>query len=61
LDQELAKQNRKLPEKINRQIDKNRDRLRLSVQDLLTTQWGPLAAKQLGLGDPQPAGPSSPP
>ncbi len=51
LDKELAKQNQKLPSKINRQIDKNRDKLRLSVQDLLTSQWGGLAAKQLGLGD----------
>jgi len=55
LDKELAKQNQKLPGKINRQIDKNRDKLRLSVQDLLTSQWGGLAAKQLGLGDNQPA------
>ena len=55
LDKELAKQNQKLPSKINRQIDKNRDKLRLSVQDLLTSQWGSMAAKQLGLGDNQPA------
>lgn len=55
LDKELAKQNQKLPGKINRQIDKNRDKLRLSVQDLLTSQWGSMAAKQLGLGDNQPA------
>jgi hypothetical protein len=48
----VAKQNAKLPDKINRQISKNRERLRLSVQDLLTSQWGPLAAKQLGLSDP---------
>jgi hypothetical protein len=51
LDKELAKQNQKLPSKINRQIEKNRDKLRLSVQDLLASQWGGLAAKQLGLGD----------
>jgi hypothetical protein len=51
LDKELAKQNQKLPSKINRQIDKNRDKLRLSIQDLLKSQWGGLAAKQLGLGD----------
>jgi hypothetical protein len=51
LDQELAKQNAKLPDKINRQIDRNRQQLRLSVQDLLATKWGPLAAKQLELGN----------
>jgi hypothetical protein len=53
LDRELAKQNEKLPSKINRQIDRNRDKLRLSVQDLLSSQWGALAARQLGLGVPQ--------
>jgi len=42
LDKELARQNEKLPDTINRQIDKNRQRLRLSVQDLLTTKWGSL-------------------
>lgn len=49
LDEELAKQNEKLPSKLNRQIGKNQDKLRLSVQDLLGSQWGSLAAKQLGL------------
>jgi hypothetical protein len=53
LDKEIAKLNGKLPSKINRQIDKNRDKLRLSVQDLLASQWGSLAAKQLGLGASQ--------
>ncbi len=52
LDREVAQQNARLPEKINRQIGKSRDRLRLSAQDLLTSQWGPLAAKQLGLSNP---------
>ena len=56
LDKELAKQNEKLPGKINRQIEKNRDQLRLSVQDLLTSRWGELAAKQLGLDDRQASG-----
>ncbi len=56
LDKELAKQNEKLPGKINRQIEKNRDQLRLSVQDLLTSRWGGLAAKQLGLDDRQASG-----
>ncbi len=58
LDKELAKQNEKLSSKINRQIDKNRDKLRLSFQDLLTSQWGELAAKQLGMGDGQGTGTS---
>ncbi len=61
LDREVAKQSAKLPDKINRQIGKNRERLRLSVQDLLTSQWGPLAAKQLGLSDPTSSGGTSPP
>ncbi len=56
LDRELNKQSARLPEKINRQIDKRRDRLRLSVQDLLASRWGPLAAQQLGLGDPAAGG-----
>ena len=56
VDRELAKQNARLPEKINRQIGKSRERLRLSAQDLLTSQWGPLAAKQLGLSDPASGG-----
>ncbi len=51
LDKELAKQNQKLPSKINRQIDKNRQKLRLSVHDVLASQWRGLAAKQLGLDD----------
>lgn len=56
LDREVAKQNAKLPEKINRQIGKNREQLRLSVQDLLTSHWGPLAAKQLGMNDTSSGG-----
>jgi len=50
LDREVAKQNAKLPEKINRQLEKNR--LRLSAQDVLTSRWGTLAAQQLGLDAP---------
>lgn len=49
LHKELARQNEKLPDKLNRQIDKNRPRLRLSVQDLLASKWGSLAAQQLQL------------
>lgn len=49
LERELHKQNEKLPNKINRQIDKSRDKLRLSVAELLASRWGGLAAKQLGL------------
>lgn len=56
LDRQIAKQNEKLPGKINRQIEKNRDHLRLSVQDLLTSRWGGLAAKQLGLDARQAGG-----
>lgn len=61
LDREVAKQNARLPEKINGQIGKRRERLRLSVQDLLTSQWGPLAAKQLGLSDLGSGGSSAKP
>lgn len=65
LHKELAKQNQKLADKINRQIDKHRPRLRLSVQDLLASKWSSLAAQQLELaapnrGDaPQPAAAAS--
>ncbi len=49
VEKELARQSDKLPEKFNRQIDKNRDRLRLSIHDMLASKWGSLAATQLGL------------
>ena len=39
LEDRLAKDRPKLVAKINRQIDKKRDKLRLSFQDLLTSKW----------------------
>ena len=65
LNKELARQSERLPDKTNRQIDKNRQRLRLSIQDLLATQWGPIATRQLGFADlsldGRPVNPSQPP
>lgn len=55
LERELDKQNEKLPSKINRQIEKNRGKLRLSVQELLASRWGGVAASQLGLDNPTAA------
>jgi hypothetical protein len=33
--------------RINRQIEKQQDDLRLSIHDLLASKWGDFAAKQL--------------
>jgi hypothetical protein len=49
VEDELAKRRRKLPEKINRQIDKNREDLRLSLYDVLGSAWGDLAAKHFNI------------
>jgi hypothetical protein len=50
LENELARRRHKLPDKINRQIAKNRDDLRLSLQDVLGSQWGSFARDHLGIG-----------
>jgi hypothetical protein len=47
LRDELARRRGQLTAAINRQIDKHRDQLRLSLQDLLKSPWGGLAAKNL--------------
>lgn len=39
LEDKLAENRDKLPEKMNRQIDKNKDRLRLSLHDLIQSSW----------------------
>jgi hypothetical protein len=52
LEDELAKRRHKLPDKINRQIAKNQDNLRLSLQDVLGSQWGGFAKEYLGIGEP---------
>jgi hypothetical protein len=58
IEDRIDKEDRRLPEKINRQIDKNRDRLRFSIRDVLDSQWGGLATSLLGTGaDADPAAP----
>ena len=47
LEDQVSKQRRKLPEKINRQIDKNRDDLRFSIRDVVDSKWGGLATTYL--------------
>ena len=42
LEDKIAAERRRLPEKINRQIDKNRDKLRISLVDLSKSQWSEL-------------------
>jgi len=55
VEDEIADRRGQIVKKVNRQIDKHRDDLRLSLHDLLASQWGELAAKQL-----QPASAASP-
>lgn len=52
LEDELRKRRHELPERINRQIAKNPDRLRLSLRDVLDSRWGGLAAETLGVPTP---------
>jgi hypothetical protein len=47
LDSKIADRRHQMVDRVNRQLDKHQDRLRLSVHDLLASQWGDLAAKQL--------------
>lgn len=44
LEDELAERNREIAAKINRQITKKEDRLRISLSDLATTKFGDLRA-----------------
>jgi hypothetical protein len=43
LEDKIAETNQKLPDKLNRQIDKKKDNLRLSVHDLVSSKWSDLA------------------
>jgi len=43
LDDKIADTNQKLPDKLNRQIEKKKDRLRFSVHDLVSSKWSELA------------------
>lgn len=47
LENKIADQRAKIVEKVNRQIDKNRKSLRLSLHDVLASKWGDLAAKHV--------------
>ena len=47
LEQQVARRRERLVARINRQIDRRRDDLRLSLYDLLNSRWGDLAARQL--------------
>ena len=44
LERKIAEKQAKLVQEINRQIDKRRDRLRLSVHDAIKSKWTELAA-----------------
>lgn len=56
LEDRIAKRQARLVQKINRQIDKNRDHLRLSVHDVLESKWGEAAAEHLQVeGEPTDA------
>ena len=47
LEDRLAGRRQRLVDRMQRQIDRHRDELRLSLHDLLSSQWGDLAARQL--------------
>ncbi len=49
LERQVAKQSDRLPRKINQQIDKNRDKLRFSIRDIVGSQWSGLAKSYLGI------------
>lgn len=51
LEDRIAKRRPDLVKKINRQIEKNRDDLRLSLSDVLGSKWGDAAAKHLDVGE----------
>ena len=56
LEDRIAKRRGRLIHKINRQIDKNRDDLRLSLHDVLESKWGEAAAEHLQVeGEPSDA------
>ena len=48
VESKIADRRHQLVRRINRQIEKQQDDLRLSIHDLLATKWGDFAAKQLG-------------
>ena len=47
VEDQVVKKRDKLVSKINRQIDKNRDKLRLSLHDMVKSKWGGLVSKTL--------------
>jgi hypothetical protein len=56
IEDEIAGRRGQIVNRANRQLDKHRDDLRLSLHDLLASRWGDLAASQL-----QPPAETSPP
>ena len=58
LEKKIAEKQQKITDKLNRSIEKRKDDLRLSVHDLVASQWGDLASKYLDL--PASEQPSSP-
>jgi uncharacterized FlaG/YvyC family protein len=54
LENKVADQRQKLVERINRQIDKRRSKLRISLHDLLVSQWGQLVPRSLSDGAQPP-------
>jgi hypothetical protein len=53
LDDQLDEQRPRIVQQINRQLDRNRNSLRLSLHDLLASRFGALAAKHLTDAAPQ--------
>jgi hypothetical protein len=49
LERQVAKQSDKLPRKINQQIEKNQDKLRFSIREIVDSQWSGLAKSYLGI------------
>jgi hypothetical protein len=47
VESKIADRRGQMVKRINRQIEKHQDDLRLSIHDLLATKWGELAAQQL--------------
>jgi hypothetical protein len=52
VERKIADSNEKLADKINRQLAKKKDRLRLSLQDLLASKWADLAKHVKKAGTP---------
>ena len=57
IESQVAKNNNELAGRLNREIEKNRDDLRLSLHDVLASKWGSLVEKHKAIKPDQTQGP----